>query len=277
MKLINGVVTTVIALVSILSFSQVQAEEQYHPFLSDTFNFDVGTFWPDINFDLQVDGSSPGEEIDFDEALNLEDYQAAGSLNFRWRFGEKWSLWAQAYDTSTNGKAVLTKDIEWEDIIFKSGSFVEGGLGTTVIRVFFGRELSVGPQHEFGIGAGLHWMELDTFLKGGVFFDDGSQGFRRVSADAGFPLPNIGAWYMYSWSPKWIFQSRVDWLSASIGDYSGGLWDIQAGVNYQAFKNIGFGIYYKAFLLDVDVDKSSWRGSADLIQSGPVLTLTATW
>ena len=82
---------------------------------------------------------------------------------------------------------------------------------------------------------------------------------------------------MYSWSPKWIFQSRLDWLSASVGNYSGSMWDIQAGVNYQAFKNIGFGLYYKAFLLDVDIDKDDWHGKAKLNQAGPVLTLTATW
>ena len=82
---------------------------------------------------------------------------------------------------------------------------------------------------------------------------------------------------MYSWSPKWMFQTRVDWLSASIGDYSGSMWDAQAGFNFQAFKNFGIGLYYKGFLLDVDIDKSNWHGNADLTQHGPLLTLTATW
>jgi hypothetical protein len=36
---------------------------------------------------------------------------------------------------------------------------------------------------------------------------------------------DTGAWYMYSWSPKWMLQVRGDWLSATIGDYSGSLWD----------------------------------------------------
>ena len=102
-------------------------------------------------------------------------------------------------------------------------------------------------------------------------------GFHRASASAAFPLPNIGAWYMYSWSPKWMMQVRADWLSATIGDYSGNLWDGQVGINYQPFKNIGFGLYYKAFLLDVDVEKSDWRGKAELNQNGPLLTLTASW
>lgn len=270
-------ITVIILFVSLICANPARAEEEYHPFLTDKFNIDVGAFWPNINLDLKVNGSDPGEEIDFDEALNLEDYQAAGSINFRWRFGEKWSFWAQAWNTHSSGVATLKKDIEWGDIIFKSGSFVKGGTDLSVVRLFFGREFSIGPQHEFGMGAGLHWMELDTFLKGEVLINDGSIEFQRKSVSADIPLPNIGIWYMYSWSPNWIFQSRLDWLSASIGDYSGGLWDIQVGVNYQAFHNIGFGLYYKTFFLNVDIKKNDWKGSADLNQSGPLLTMTATW
>ncbi len=120
-------------------------------------------------------------------------------------------------------------------------------------------------------------MELGTFLEGEVFTQNFSEDFQRVSISAYFPLPNIGAWYMYSWSPKWVFQSRVDWLSASIGDYSGNLWDIQAGINYQVFKNIGLGLYYKGYLINFDVDRSDWHGKIEMAQQGPLLTLTATW
>jgi len=254
-----------------------QTEDDYHPFLSDKFNIDVGLFWPKTNYVVRVDGSDPEEDIDLDEALNLDDYHTSPSVNFRWRFGKKWSLWAQGYSTSTTGEEVLKEDIEWEDLVFRAGTFIGGGIDVKVGRLFFGREFTRGLQHEFGLGIGLHYLELDTFIEGEALINDGSIQFERASVNAKFPLPNIGGWYMYSWSPKWIFQSRLDWLSASIGNYSGSMWDIQAGVNYQAFKNIGFGLYYKAFLLDVDVDKSDWHGKAKLNQAGPVLTLTATW
>jgi len=254
-----------------------QTSDDYHPFLSDKFNLEVGAFFPQIDFAARVDGSHPDEEFDFDEALNLGDNQSAGSINFRWRFGKKWSLWGQAWTTSNSGEAVLEKDIEWEDVVFKVGTFAKGGIDLDVVRVFFGREFVLKPQHEFGVGLGLHFMSLDTFLEGEIIINDFTTDFERVTVSASFPLPNIGAWYMYSWSPKWMFQSRVDWLSATIGDYSGSMWDVQAGFNYQLFKNIGVGLYYKGFLIDVDVDNDNWHGSADLTQHGPLLTVSATW
>ena len=254
-----------------------QTSDDYHPFLSDKFNLELGAFFPQIDFTARADGTNPEDEVDFDEALNMSDSQAAASVNFRWRFGKKWSFWAQGWSTNNSGKAELEEDVAWEDVIFKEGSSVKGGVGLDVIRAFFGREFNLGPQHELGVGLGLHWMNLDTFLEGEIFIDDSTTEFHRATASAEFPLPNVGAWYMYSWSPKWMVQARADWLSATIGDYSGSLWDAQAGINYQAFKNIGFGLYYKGFLLDVDIDKSDWHGSADLNQHGPLLTVTATW
>ncbi len=277
MKKLTSLLTVTFLTVLLSSTTSAQTADDYHPFLSDTFHLEVGVFIPQIDFTAQVDGSSVHEEVDLDEALNLSDSQSTGSINFRWRFGKKWSLWGQGWSTNNDGKAVLEEDVPWEDVVFKEGTFAKGGVEIDVVRVFFGRQFDLAPQHEFGIGAGLHWMSLDTFFEGEIIIDDSTTEFQRVSADASFPLPNIGAWYLYSWSPKWMFQTRLDWLSASIGDYSGSLWDGQAGINYQAFKNIGFGLYYNIFMLDVDIDKGDWHGRADLNQDGPLITVTATW
>jgi hypothetical protein len=172
---------------------------------------------------------------------------------------------------------VLTEDVPWEDIIFREGTFVAGGVGLDVVRVFLGRKFDLAPQHELGWGIGLHYMNLDTFMEGEILINDDTNEFHRATASAAFPLPNIGAWYMYSWSPKWVLETHLDWLSASIGDYSGGLWGAEVGINYQAFKNVGFGLHYKGFILDVDIDKDDWHGKAEFDQTGPMFSVTATW
>ncbi|MCP4044855.1 MAG: hypothetical protein GY732_02555, partial [Gammaproteobacteria bacterium] len=199
------------------------------------------------------------------------------SLDFRWRFGEKWSFWGQYWKVNSEGGNILTEDVEWEDLVFKEGSFANAGVDLTVARMFFGRTMMSGPRYEFGLGAGLHWMEFGAFLEGEVILEDGETGFQRGNVDASFPLPNIGGWYMYSWSSKWVASARVDWLSVSIGDYSGGLWSASAGINFQAFKNVGFGLSYNNFDLNVDVDKNDWHGEVRTRQHGPRLVVTATW
>ncbi len=277
MRVLGRLVLIALVMTLITSPVAAQTAEDYHPFLTDKFNIQLGIFWPNKDYTIQVDGSDPDEEIDFDERFGISDYEATGSVNFRWRFGEKWSLWGQYWSTSETVSAVLEEDIEWEDFIFKEGTFAKAGVGTKIARVFFGRTFSTSSQHEFGAGVGLHWMELDTFIKGEIIIDDDTTGFHKASVEADIPLPNVGAWYMYSWSSKWLFQARVDWLSASIGDYSGSLWNAQAGVHWQTFENLGVGLYYNNFKVDVDVDRSTWHGAVDATHRGPFLALTATW
>lgn len=275
----NLIQIIILMLFSTLLTSPVTAQttEEYHPFLTDKFNLQLGIFWPNKDYTFRVDGTVPGEEIDFDEELGINDYEATASLNFRWRFGEKWSLWGQYWSTSESLKGELEEDIEWGDVIFKEGTFAKANVGTKIARAFFGRTFSAGPRHEFGAGAGLHWMELDSFIEGEIILEDETTGFHKASVKAEIPLPNIGVWYMYSWSPKWVFQTRIDWLSASIGDYSGSLWNAQAGVHWQALNNLGVGLYYNNFRVDVDIDTSHWHGAVEATQQGPYLALTASW
>jgi len=69
----------------------------------------------------------------------------------------------------------------------------------------------------------------------------------------------------------------VDWISASIGDYNGTLWNASFAVNYQAFRHVGFDLSYTYFNLNLKVDKSDWRGEVDITYNGPVLAMTANW
>jgi len=185
----------VIALTTALFSNPVaaQTEENYHPFLTDKFNIGIGLFWPKKSVDVRVDGTVPEEEFDFDEALGFDDYETTPSLMLHWRFGEKWSVFGQYWSTDSSNGAELTEVIEWEDVVFKEGTFARGGVESKLARVFFGRTFSTGPQYEFGAGAGLHWMKVDIFIEGEIIIDDNSTGFHRESVDTSIPLPNIGA------------------------------------------------------------------------------------
>jgi hypothetical protein len=254
-----------------------QAGEDRHPKLQDNFLFSAGAFVADKNLTVRVDGSTRELNVDFDERVGLSSDETTASAELRWRFGEKWSVSTQYFKTSDVGRAELTEDIHWDDYVLKVGSNVGAGIGLSVARVFFGREMSAGPRHEFGVGLGLHWLEIDAFVEGEFFLNDESTGFRQESVSAGAPLPNIGAWYWYALSPRWLLTTRLDWFGASIGDYSGDLWNAGVGINFQAWRHVGLTLSYQLFNVDVEVRKTDWRGGADLTYHGPFLAVSANW
>jgi hypothetical protein len=260
---------------------QVPDSSGHHPFLSDRFHIDLGMFAPNKDINIRVDGSVPGEDIDLQDEVGASESESTFAIDFRWQFGRKWNFQAQAWSVDSAGRWELGEDLEWNDIVFKGQSFAEAGVDFDIVRAFLGRRIWQAPGQEFGLGIGLHWLEIGAFIAGQAFVESGDQTgeteFRRESVSAEAPLPNIGGWYMYSWSPRWVFQARTDWLSASIGDYSGGLLNVSGGVNYQPFEHVGFGLAYNYFRVDVDVEKSDWRGRIKTAQNGPFLSVNFTW
>ena len=273
------IIQTAILLTLLLSTTVTFAQDstEYHPYFTRDFELGAGAFFMDKSLELRVDGSDPGDNIEFDEVARLDNDDVSGALSFRWRFGEKWGFWAQGWKISESGGAVLTENVEWEDVEFREGTFAEAGFDLGVVRLFLGRKFFERPNQEFGVGIGAHWMEFDAFMEGQILTSIGDTEFYRGTVEADFPLPNLGAWYAWSWSPKWLFSARLDWLDVSLGDYSGGLWNSQAGVQWQAFDHLAIGLFYSGFLLDADVKKSDWRGKVESDQHGPLLSIYTSW
>jgi hypothetical protein len=267
----------VFALCGIATAAEAQSAPDRHPLLEDRFILDGGFFVPNKEFRLRVDGTIPGQEIDFGDGVDTSTSETSGQLNFRWKFGEKWSVAGQYFKTSESGTATIEDEIVWEDVIYEAGASVTAGYSFDVARVFFGRKVSSGDKHEIGLGAGLHWLEIGAFIEGEAYVGDDTTQFQRRAVDAGAPLPNVGAWYWHAFSPRWLFRSRLDWFGASFGDYSGDLWNAAVGINYQPWRHFGLGLSYQFFKLSIDVDKSDWKGATNLTYHGPFVSLSTSW
>ena len=252
----------------------------YHPVLSDRFTATLGAMRSSNAFKFESDVlGDPGDDIDFGDELAVSQNSTLFNGQLRWKFGKKkkWSLAGQYFSNNNKGETVLTEDVEWDGLTFREGSFVNSGVKLAVTRLFIGRSFIMNDRTDFGAGFGLHNLDMSVFIEGEIAIDDETTGFQRGEVGGNQPLPNIGAWYKFSPAKKWLLHARVDWISANIGDYDGTMWNINAGVNYQAWRHIGFDLSWQYFNLNLKVDKSDWKGEADLRYSGPVLAITGNW
>lgn len=256
-----------------------EAQDGVHAYLTETFSLDLGVYFPERRVEMGVDGplAAAGQDIDFEESFGLKKSDETFSLNFGWRFGEKWQLGAQYFQSSGERSRVLQEDVEWNDIIFGQGTGVAAGQDFQLIRTFFTRKFKGNDRHEFGLGLGIHWLEIGAFIEGDAIVNGVSAGFRRESVSAEAPLPNIGAGYTFSFSPKWAFRARLDWFGASIDKYDGTLINAAVGLNYQMFEHAGFGLNYNLFELDLNVDKQGWRGNVNTSYKGLFAHLSLYW
>jgi hypothetical protein len=262
-----------LCLLSLLGGTAV-AQDEVHPFISDKFSVQMGVFMPSKNLELSVDGTVAGisQGFDWEAATGFEDDDEVFMLEGKWRFGEKWSFRAQYYETNKSSRAVLEEDVYWRNSIILAGSSVTAGTEFSLVRAFFGRSFDNRANVDTGIGLGLHWLEIGAFINPDVN-TIGDLSAANVSG----PLPNIGAWYYYSPSPKWFLGGRLDWLDAKLDKYDGGITNVSAGVNYQLFENVGIGVKYQLFRLNVNIDEDKWNGSVKLDYEGPFIYLSGNW
>jgi hypothetical protein len=247
-----------------------------HPFLSAKFNVQLGVYSPRRDITVRVDGSIAGENgsIDFDDELGARQRDDIFAAELIWRFGKKWSLRTQYFDSSGSKSSVLATDIEWGDDIIEAGSSVTAGTSFTLSRIFFGRSFDNSPKYDYGIGLGLHWLKTGAFIERDIIISFGEAS--TVSASG--PLPNIGGWLYYSPSSKWLVGGRLDWLQASVGDYAGGILNLALGANYQLTDHFGVGAKYQVFELNADVKKSNiWRGRMNTEFEGAYVYLSGNW
>jgi hypothetical protein len=249
--------------------------DKYHPFLSDTFHISLGAFRPKKDIAL---GLSNGSE--FTQEIAKTETESTPAITFRWRYTKNWSLWGQYWDVGSEASAVLDEDIEFADGTLLAGSTISTKIETSVLRLFFGRSFFKKPQSEWGAGAGLHWMESKVSLRLDADTSPPNLDWNvneTRTAKAGVPLPNLGAWYMFSWSPKWVTTARLDWLDITVDEYSGTMFNASAGVNYQFSRHVGVGLAMNAFKLEAEQKEPGKNLKLESRQWGPFLSLTANW
>jgi len=188
-----------------------------------------------------------------------------------------WSVSAEYFGVKDTNSATLEEDIEWDDVVYNAGADIKGGFSLRLYRILIGRTITKGLKHEFGAGLGVHALDIESFIEGLVLIDKLESNFERRSVSAVAPLPNIGVWYFYAPNTKWMYTARVDWFGITVGDYSGNMWNLAPGVNYQFHKNVGVGLQYRYFDVVLRVDKTDWDGRISLIYHGPLLTVNANF
>lgn len=251
--------------------------EKKHHLLTDKFIFSVGLYSSFKQFKVGANGSSKDDLIDFSNTFDFDENESTLFLSFYWRFARMWSVSVETFRVKSENSVTLEEDIVWDDVVYNTGIDVTAGFGLRMYRILIGRTITKGLKHEFGVGLGVHALDIETFIEGEVRIDKIESGFEKRSVSAVAPLPNISVWYLYAPNDKWMFSGKVDWFGISVGDYSGYMWDLGPGVNYQFHKNIGVGINYRYFIAALRVDKTDWDGRVSLTFHGPSLTAHANF
>ena len=250
-----------------------------HPLVTNKYWVSVGAFFATADLKANAQGGVGGEEerVDFETSLGLDHRPDLLDLEFGWQFDKNWDVSLQYFYADRETRSTIQEAIEWEGVTYDVDADITATTDFEVTRVFFSRRVWQNGRHDLRLGAGIHYIKLSAEISGEATLDDESKEFRVSAVSASFPVPDIGAWYRFSPSDRWLLDARVDWLSANVDEYSGSLWNFAVGANFRLNKHVGIGLGYLFFELDGKVNEADWRGDVRTRFAGPQIYLAGFW
>lgn len=246
-----------------------------HPLLSDDFSATLGWYYAKTESNIGAYGDAGiGDDISLEDDLNFDDNSSVFLGGFKWRFTQSFHVSYEFLAIDRDASATLNRDISWDDYDFAAGANIQSEFSVNVHRIFVGYSFIQSKKLELGAGLGLHLMNLEVGLAGNATINGMPVGNGGSKKDGLAPLPNIGFYGAYAFTPRVIVTGRADWFSANISDYKGSLTSVAADVQYQVFKHVGFGAGYHYLNVDVEANKSDWHGHADFSYNGPKLFMS---
>lgn len=260
--------------------ASVKADD-VHPLMTSRYWVHAGAFFAARDLDISARGAVsvdiPTPLVDFESSVGVDDEPDLLMLEAGWRFTDNWSFMLQHFGSRRSGSRAIEEQIEWDDLIFDVGAEIYGKSNLEITRAFFSRHFRGDGPHSLQLGAGLHYLKVAVEYGGEVTLNDGTTTIDSSRKSTSAPVPNIGAWYRYSPSDRWLLSARVDWFSANLGDIEGGIWNVAAGANFSVSKHFGVGLTYQFFEMDVTVKETNWFGDVRARFGGPNLQFSAYW
>ncbi len=230
------------------------------------FSISVGVFLTDRNSRTRVDGTAgmEGTEVDLEGDLGLNRSDSVFRIDGYYRFNKKHRVDFSVFDLSRSASKVIEKDIEWNNTLFPIDTTIDSDFDLAIYKIAYTWSFMRRDKGYLGLTAGLYIADFGTRLEGETIGELESSGFTA-------PLPVIGLRGQYDFSEKLSFRASGEIFALEYEDYSGSLYDIYAGLDYQFFKHVAIGIGINAVKLNIGVSKERFDGDIDWRYDGGLI------
>jgi hypothetical protein len=282
-----------------VSFSSTVASKEgftgydYSPMLDDKFSLWIGGFFPRVESTIQLDSSGglPGDVLDFENLLGLEDSKTTLWGGFRWRISRRNQLEFEFNNLNRSGSVTgITDPIKVGDNLVQVGARIDTEFDLTLARLTYGFAFLRKEKHELAVKAGFHIAATSLKMNiSGDIEDVNNPGSticnpspcmaEPIETDEfTVPLPHLGLSYTYAFTPKWGLRAQGIGFAIKIDDISGVMTEIDLDLHYQPWKHVGIGGGFRYWDLTIkDTGDSFLTGEFQYKYWGPAIYLLGSF
>jgi hypothetical protein len=239
----------------------------------------VGTYLLDSSTQARVDGlgGNLGARLDFEDDLNLDKRKSALLAGARWRFHDRHFLEVEYFNLKRSGRSRIDTEIRFGNATFPVGADVSSSFTTEVTRLSYSYRIVRRPEWGLALGAGVHVTRLRAIIDSVDFDNGGTLSPMQEIASVTAPLPVFGISGARRLGEKWALVARSQWFFLEVDDVGGNITHAAAFLEHRTSRNLGFGVGYDWFDIDVDTTDKFWRGRADVRFKGPMVFVQASF
>jgi hypothetical protein len=157
------------------------------------------------------------------------------------------------------------------DTVYPLNADIRSGFDSDIVRFTVGNRFLQTKTFELGAAIGLHGTDFTIFLEGEGSAAGQTSEFRSEARSVFAPLPTVGLFFAWEPAPKVSIAGRFDWLSLSVGDYSGRLLNSEVSAAFRVQKHIDLGVMYRRVDYRVQVRRDNWEGEVSYNFQGPAV------
>ena len=251
--------------------------------IASRWSVGAGYFAPSLDTKLIVtdENGIVGTGISFEDNLGLDDSEATGLLYVNWRMFKRHALEYRYFALDRSATSSSSVAVAIGDEIFDISLPIQSFFDITAHEIAYSYSLLFDEKKNLYLGLGISMQDLELGIQGTASSPNPGEIINsQLSSTA--PLPTLNVGFDYAFNDKWFLRSRLGWLAVELDfgadeDISGEIINFNAGVEWQAFENVGFFANYQVFDVKVDYNDVGTLFALDYNYNGPVLGVTVNF
>ena len=266
--LIGILIVAVSLIASGLAYGQSSGPFDYR------LGFFGGAYFAEVDTNLRWDSSLIRRHGDRTGIEPRHEGQRLGSFNgaFEWRFFNRHALSVSYFKLTRSGLADAPFNIIIDGETIPIGAEVSSSFSAKVTSLKYDFAFLKRDNLMMDVGLGLSVQDLGITIaaEDDDVFEEG---------DVTAPLPTITLGLNWAITPSFIANLDVGWFDLKIDNIKGEITELNAGVTWKPWQNVGFNLAYNYFDVSgrVTDEEGDFEGRLNYDFKGPLLGIVATF
>ncbi len=227
----------------------------------EKFSIDIGGYAASINSNLRLGNETfgLGLDINLEDALGLNTRSATWRTQMLYRFSKNRKHAAKVcyFQIYRRASRDINSELQVGNTTFEESRNVSTKFKLEVLQINYCYSFLLDDRLNFFGSIGFYMMPTE--------FAFGQDGSITEQTDFIAPLPALGLGMDFYLSRYFLLRHSTNFFYLQFENYKGNMIDLGLFIEYQPKKNIGIGLGYNSFHIDLEVERSSIIGNSEFI------------